>query len=177
MAQLYGKALANQIPDGTNGNQARMAIGAMTNVLAEAYAKLAEYDGTGFASWSGLDAGSVQAARQYLDGANDALQKYFPQMPVSDDKLSAELVTKLRVAVSVSSTAAQYIDENFSTSFLAEMADAVIEACANVAGKVANAVSKVAGSFVGGTWWIWALLAVGLVFATKYKRATAGKAA
>lgn len=170
MSQLYGKALANQIPDGTNGHQARVAIGAMTATLAAAYDKLAEYDGTGFASATGIDAGSVAAARQYLDGANEALAKYFPQMPASDDKLSAELLTKLRVCVSVASTAAQYIDENFSTSFLGELADAVIAACATVAGEVANAVSKVAGSFIGGTWWIWALLAVGLVLVTRYKR-------
>jgi len=174
MAQLYGKALANQIPDSTTGNQARIAFGAMTATLHAAYEKLAEYDPSGIGQWTGIDAGSGQAARNYLDSANDALAKYYAQMPENDQPLSSELLTKFKAAVSISSTACQYIDENFSTSFLAELADAVIEACATVVGRVANTVSKVAGSFIGGTWWIWLAGLVGFVLLTKYKKATRG---
>lgn len=174
MSQLYGKALANQIPDSTTGHQAREAFGAMTSTLHAAYTKLQEYDPTGLGQWTGIDAGSGQAARNYLDSANAALAKYYDQMPASDAPLSSELLTKFRAAVSISSTAAQYIDENFSTSFLGELADAVIEACATVVGRVANGVSKVAGSFIGGTWWIWLCGGVGLVLLTKYKKATKG---
>lgn len=176
MSQLYGKALANQIPDSTTGNQARVAFGAMSATLHAAYEKLAEYDPSGIGQWTGIDAGSGQAARNYLDSANDAMGKYYQQMPQSDDPLSSELLTKFKAAVSISSTACQYIDENFSTAFLGELTDAVIDACATVVGRVANGVSKVAGSFVGGTWWIWLLGIAGFVLLTKYKKATRGTA-
>jgi len=174
MAQLYGKALANQIPDSTTGNQARLAFGAMTKALSGAYGTLDGYDSTGLAEGLGLDAGSITTARQYLDSSNVRLGEYFPQYPATDALLPSDLLTKFRMCVSTTSVAVQYIDENFSTSFLAELADEVIAACATVTGKVANAVSKVAGSFIGGTWWIWVLAGVGLVLVSKYKKASGG---
>jgi hypothetical protein len=176
MSQLYGKALANQIPDSTTGNQARLAFGAMTAALAGAYAKLGEYDSTGLAEGLGLDAGSITTAHSYLDTTNIRLSEYYPKFAATDDLLPADLLTQLRMCVSTSSVAVQYIDENFGTSFLAELVDNVIAACATVTGKVANAISKVAGSFIGGTWWIWLLVAAGFVLVGKYKKATGGGA-
>jgi len=176
MSQLYGKSLANQIPDSTTGNQARLAFGGMTSALHSAYLKLGEYDPTGLGDWTGIDAGSGQAAKQYLDDANGILSTYYAQMPVDDAPLSSQLLTKLKVAASTSSVAVKYIDDNFSTSFLAELADSVIEACATVVGKVANTVSKVAGSFLGGTWWIWVLVAVGVVLVKGTRKTSTGGA-
>lgn len=174
MAQLYGKALANQIPDSTTGNQARLAFGAMTTALNGAYAKLAEYDVTGIGEGLGIDAGSLSQARQYLDTTNVRLGEYFPKFQANDEPLSSELLAQFKMCVSTTSVAVKYVDDNFSTSFLSELADAVIDACATVVGRVANTVSKVAGSFIGGTWWIWLCGVVALVLVTKYKKTTKG---
>lgn len=172
MSQLYGKQLANQIPATTTGNQARLAFGAMTENLHGAYQTLADYtdaQATGsheVATFRAVvDADAIAAARQYLDSTNDMLGRYFPDMPATDEALSAQQLAELKAAASICSVACMTIDDLFQTSWLASLVDAVIEATATVVGKVANAVSKVAGSFLGGTWWIWggALLLV-LVF-------------
>ena len=167
--RLYGRQLANQVPTSTTGNQARLMFGLMTSALGNAYATLAEYDGTGFARWSGLDAGAVDAARGYLDGTNEMLARYYADMPTSDDVLSEHQLTELRASVSGASVACKEIDDLFSTSWLAELADALIEACGTVSAAIAGTVAKVAGSFLGGAWWLIAA-GVGGWLAWKYYR-------
>jgi len=169
MSQLYGKALANQVPGSVSGHQARTMFGAATAALAGAYETLGQYD-SGFAEWSGLDAGSIGAARSYLDSTNAMLAGYFSDMPESSEPLSEHQLQELRTAVSSSSVAVKTIDDLFSTSWLSELCDAVIAAAGTVTASIANGVSKVAGSFVGGTWWLWLLVAGGLVFWSRYKR-------
>jgi hypothetical protein len=155
--RLYGKALARQIPDNVTGHQARRMFGLMTSALGNAYATLASYDGLGIASATGLDAGAVEAARQYLDTANGILQDYFPHMPESDELLTAQQLAELRASASTSSVAAKEVDELFLTSWLDELVDSLIEAIGTVGAKVGAAVAKVAGSFIGGWWWAIAL--------------------
>lgn len=166
---LYGKALANQVPASTTGNQARIMFGAMTAALSSAYGTLANYDSTGIAQATGLDAGSVDAARSYLDSCNQILSQYFPSMPISDIQLDSHQLAQLKTAVSTSSVAVKTIDDLFGTPWLQELCDAIVEAAATVTATIANTVSKVGGSFVGGTWWIWLLLAVGLVLVTRLR--------
>jgi len=168
---LIGKALANQVPASTTGNQARLMFGAMTSALSGAYSTLADYDSTGIAQWTGLDAGSVDSARGYLDSCNGILQKYFADMPISDAQLDSHQLQELKTAVSTSSVAVSTIDELFKTSWLQELCDAIVQAAGTVTAAIANTVSKVGGSFVGGTWWIWLLLGMGLILVTRYKNA------
>lgn len=164
---LYGKALADQIPSRTTGNQARLLFGQMTASLHNAYVKLKEFDSTGIGSRTGLDAGSVKAARDYLDNANGILQTYFLQMPASHNALTADQLQKLKVAVSTSSTAVNYIDENFGTGFLAEMFNAIGQALVDIPGaaasKIGSGVSDIVLNFLKETWWIILLAGGGLV--------------
>lgn len=159
--RLYGKALASQVPTSTTGHQARLMYGAMTAALGNAYATLAEYDTGGIAEWSGLDAGAVAAARGYLDSTNEMLGRYYANVPPSDAVLTAQELAELRASVSTSSVACKTIDDLFSTSWLAELADSVVAAAGTVSATVAGAVAKVAGSFLGGIWWMLALAAGG----------------
>jgi hypothetical protein len=161
--RLYGKALANQIPATVTGHQARTMFGAMTSALQGAYVTLANWDSTGIAQATGLDAGAVAAARQYLDSTNEMLQGYYPQMPESNDPLTALQLQQLRTSASGSSVAAKEIDELFGTSWLSELVDAVIEACGTVSSAIASTVAKVTGSFLGGMWWLIALGLAGLL--------------
>lgn len=172
MSALYGKALARQIPDTTTGNQARLAFGFMTEALHGAYVTLGTYDPSGLSVATGLDAGAIEQAQGYLDDTNAALQKYFPNMPESDAALTVDQLAQLCLSVSISSTACQTIDSLFSTGFLAELSGNVIEACATVSGRVALAVSTVAGSFIGGTWWVWVLAGAALYLVNRYKQGT-----
>ena len=180
MAQLYGKQLAKQIPSTTSGNQARLMFGAMTKSLNDAYAVLDDYASNGvvstllvpeyaLAKWA-ITSDSVSAARAYLDSTNNMLQGYYADMFEDDAQLTDQLLLELQTAVSTSSVAVKTIDDLFTSSFLAELCDAIIEACGTVTAAVANAVSKVAGSFIGGTWWIWLVVAAVLVFWSRYKR-------
>jgi hypothetical protein len=155
---LYGKALADQIPASTTGNQARLLFGQMTSTLHNAYVTLQQYDSTGIGSKTGIDAGSVKAARQYLDDANGILQTYFLQMPASNSPLTADQLTKFKVAVSTSSAAVNYIDQNFGTGFLTEMfnniGQALVAIPSAVVSKVGGGISDVVLSFLKQTWWI-----------------------
>lgn len=178
---LYGKQLAKQVPDSTTGHQARTMYGSMTAVLAEAYATLAEYDSTGLAQATGLDAGSVETARNYLDDCNGFLQKHYPQMPATDAVLTDQQLAWLRADVSTSSTACQQIDQLFATSFLSELSDSICEAAGTVGAAVANTVSKAASfsgsflsSFLGGMWWlVLGAIAVGVLVWRAKKKAVA----
>jgi hypothetical protein len=151
--RLYGKALAKQIPDATTGHQARLMFGLMASALGGAYVTLGNWDSTGLAQATGLDAGAVAAARQYLDSTNGMLTEYYDMMPESDEQLTADQLTRLRVAASTSSVAVREIDLLFGSSWLAELVDALIEACGTVSAAIANTVAKAAGSFIGGFWW------------------------
>jgi hypothetical protein len=162
MGALVGKALAKQIPDNATGNQARLMFGLLTRSLASAYGTLAEYDSSGIAQATGLDAGSVRAAREYLDSTNSMLGDYFPDMPTSDQVLTAQQLAELRTAVSGASVAAQQIDQLFGTSWLEELADAIIEAAGTISAKVAAATAKVLGSTIGALWWLIVLGLAGL---------------
>jgi hypothetical protein len=165
---LIGKQLAKQIPDTTTGNTARIMFGAMTSALSGAYDTLASYDLGGIAQATGLDAGSVQAAHDYLDSTNQMLQGYYVDMPATDDPLGAHQLDELKTAVSTSSVAVSTVDDLFGTSWLAELSDSIVAAANTVSAAVANTISKVAGSFIGGTWWIIALGLGGLYLWHKY---------
>ena len=170
MSQLYGKDLSKQVPASTTGNQARLMFGAMTSALAGAYSTLADYDTGGVAQWTGLDAGSVQTARDYLDSTNTMLQGYYADMPTADSAISAHQLQELQTSVSTSSVAVKTIDDLFGTGWLSELCDSIVAAAGTVSAAIANTVSKVAGSFIGGTWWLILLIVAGLVVWSRYKR-------
>ena len=175
---LYGKALAKQVPAATTGNQARAMFGLMTASLANAYGTLSSYGPSTTTevlapalalAYQAIDADSVKAAQDYLDSTNAMLAGYYADMPESDDVLTAQQLQELKTAVSTSSVACKTVDDLFSTGWLEELSAAIVEAIGTVAAQVAKAVSTVAGSFIGGTWWIWILVAGVLVFYARFK--------
>lgn len=139
-AALVGKKLAATIPATTTGYQARALFGKMTGLLSNAYVTLQRYDAGGLAEGSGIDAGSIKAARDYLDSTNATLQKYYPMMPESSAQLTAKQLEQLRLCVSTSSVAVDYIDKNFGTSFLAELATSIKDAGTEIIKKAADTV-------------------------------------
>lgn len=160
---LYGKALADQIPANTTGNQARSLFGTLTTSLHNAYVTLQGYDATGVARVTGLDAGSVNAGRTYLNNTNEMLSKYYAQMPVSDDRLTADQLNKLKVAVSTTSVAVKTIDDLFSTSWGVELFGNIAQAAKDISSAAGGSIADVAGAFLKKTWWIF--LGAGLVYA------------
>jgi hypothetical protein len=139
-APLTGKALANTVTANTTGNQARAMFGQMTKALSNAYGTLKNYDSQSIAERSGIDAGSVKAARQYLDSTNTMLGKYYPNMPASNDKLTATQLSQLKLCVSGASTAAKTIDDLFSTSWLSELAAEIANAAKGIISKAGDIV-------------------------------------
>lgn len=166
---LMGKQLARQLSRETTGHQARTMFGAMTAALSGAYSTLASYDTAGIAEWSGLDAGSIEAARAYLDSTNTMLSGYFSQMPESSGRLTDHQFQMLTTSVSGSSVAVATIDDLFGTGWLEELCTQIVAAVGTVSSSIANGVSKVAGSFLGGTWWVWLLAGLTLVFWKRYR--------
>ena len=139
-APLTGKALANTIPDTTTGYQARSMFGNMTKALSNAYVTLQNYDPSGFAAATKLDAGSIKAARDYLDSTNKTLAKYYPKMPESNNALTAEQLKQLKLCVSTASTAAKTVDDMFSTSWFSELATEIQGAAKGIIHKAADTV-------------------------------------
>lgn len=149
-ADLYGKALANTLPSTTTGNQARTMFGRMTAALSKAYNTLQNYDPSGIAQATKLDAGSIQAAREYLDSTNAMLQKYYPSMPVSDQPLTSDQLAKLKTAVSTSSVAVKTVDDLFGTPWFRELAGEIAQATKTVIEKVNTSVGFSAGMIAAG---------------------------
>jgi hypothetical protein len=137
---LYGKALSAQVSPTTTGNQARNMFGKMTASLGNAYATLKNYDPKGIAQKSGIDAGSVKAAKDYLDNTNAMLAKYYKQMPATDQVLTADQLNKLKVAVSTSSVAVKTVDDMFGTSWGSELFGEITKAGKMIIAKVADTV-------------------------------------
>jgi hypothetical protein len=144
-APLSGKALAATIPATVTGFQARSMFGIMTQKLAGAYATLRAYDPTGLAKATKIDAGSIDAARQYLDSTNSLLAKYYAQMPNTGDKLTADQLNKLKVAVSTSSVAVKTVDDLFGTGFWKELGGEIVEAAKTVVKKINESIGFSAG--------------------------------
>lgn len=140
-AVLTGKALANTIPKTVTGHQARSMFGDMTKAIQGAYVTLQNYDSSGIAQTTKIDAGSIKAARQYLDSTNTMLGKYFPNMPASNDPLTAKQLEQLKLCVSSSSTAVKTVDDMFSTTWGAELFGEIQ--------KAAQGIVKKAGDVVG----------------------------
>ena len=139
-APLTGKALANTVTANTTGNQARAMFGQMTKALSNAYATLKNYDSSSVAERSGIDAGSVKAARQYLDSTNTMLGKYYPNFAANNDKISSTQLTQLRLCVSSASTAAKTIDDLFSTSWASELTSEIANAAKGIISKAGDIV-------------------------------------
>ena len=144
-APLSGKALANTIPAETTGYGARKMFGEMTQTLANAYSTLQSYDPNGTAQRSGLDAGSVKAARDYLDSTNTMLAKYYKQMPESPERLTADQLKKLKVAVSTSSTAVKTVNDLFGTTWAMELTKEIGKAAVEVPKAVIHGAAEAVG--------------------------------
>lgn len=142
---LYGKALAKTIPAETTGYGARKMFGEMTQALANAYATLKNYDPNAIAQKSGIDAGSVKAARDYLDSTNTMLAKYYKQMPESSAKLTADQLNKLRTAVSTSSVAVKTVNDLFGTSWSMELTKEIAKAAVEVPKQVLHGAAEAVG--------------------------------
>jgi hypothetical protein len=164
--RLYGRALADQVPTTTTGHQAREMFGQMTEALSGAYSTLESYGDTGALGAivpgasllrEAIDGEAIAAARQYLDSTHDMLQRYFHQMPVSNEVLSDLQLQQLRTSVSGTSTAVREIDQLFATTWLNELSDSIVESAGTVSAQIASTVAKVGGSFIGGMWWLIAL--------------------
>lgn len=147
---LSGKALANTIPATTTGYQARSMFGVMSQKLSGAYDTLKAYDPTGIAKATRIDAGSIDAARQYLDSTNTMLAKYYKQMPESFEVLTADQLKKLKVAVSTSSVAVKTVDDLFGTSFWKELGTEIAAAAKTVIKKINEGIGFSAGMIAAG---------------------------
>ena len=159
--RLYGDALARQIPEGTTAYTARAMYAAAARALTAAAVAVEAWDMTGWAGTLGLDAGAQDQARQYLASTAELVVGYASQIPLEGDlPLTDEQVEDLRISVSQSSIACRTIDELFGSSYLSELADAIIDAAGTVPAKIANTVAKVAGSAIGELWWVIALVVV-----------------
>jgi hypothetical protein len=154
--ELYGKALSKTIPSTTTGYQARTMFGIMTKKLSGAYTTLNNYDPTGLAKATKIDAGSIDAARKYLDDTNTMLAKYYAQMPETNEVLTSEQLTKLKTAVSTSSVAVKTVDDLFGTSFWKELGTELAKAAVTVTKTVAKTVEQAVGFSFG-------MIAVGAV--------------
>lgn len=139
-AVLTGKALANTIPTKVTGYQARSMFGDMTKAISGAYVTLQNYDPSKIAQSTKLDAGSVKAARQYLDSTNAMLTKYYPNMPESAEPLTAEQLKQLKLCVSSASTAAKTVDDLFNTTWTAELFAEIQKAAQGIVKKAADTV-------------------------------------
>jgi len=146
----YGKALSAKVPTNTTGYQARAMFGQMTAWLAKSYATLQNYDPSGFAAATRIDAGSIKAARDYLDSTNTMLAKYYAQMPASNDVLTADQLNKLKVAVSTSSVAVKTVDDLFGTSFWKELGTEIVAAGKEIVSKVNTGIGFSAGMIAAG---------------------------
>ena len=142
---LYGKALAKTIPAETTGYGARKMFGEMTQALANAYATLKNYDPNNIAQFSGIDAGSVKTAREYLDSTNAMLAKYYAQMPESSAKLTADQLNKLKTAVSTSSVAVKTVNDLFGTSWSMELTKEIAKAAVEVPKQVLHGAAEAIG--------------------------------
>jgi hypothetical protein len=181
--ELFGKQLANQVPDTTTGNQARAMFGAMADSLSNAYATLNSYQwdsrlqamvltaaATVAAPIYGLTPDTVAPAKEYLDSTNTMIQGYYANTFEDDATLTTDLLQQLRTSVSATSAAVKTVDDLYSTSWASELADNIVEAAGTVSAKIANAVAKVAGSFLGGMWWLIAIVIIVLVVWHKWGR-------
>lgn len=146
----YGKALSAKVPSNTTGYQARVMFGQMTGWLSKAYATLTNYDPSGIAAATRIDAGSIKAAREYLDSTNTMLAKYYKQMPESNDVLTADQLNKLKVAVSTSSVAVKTVDDMFGTSFWKELGTEIVQAGKEIVSKVNTGIGFSAGMIAAG---------------------------
>lgn len=144
-AEQYGKALAALIPVTTTGHQARIIFGQMTASLAKAYATLKAYDPSGIAAASRIDAGSINAARNYLDSTNKMLAGYYTQMPVSNNVLTADQLNKLKLSVSASSIAVKTVDDLFGSSFWKELGTEILRTAKVALDKINKGIGLSAG--------------------------------
>ena len=142
---LSGKALAASIPATTTGYGARKMFGEMTQALGNAYGTLKNYDPNGIAQKSGIDAGSVKAAKDYLDSTNTMLAKYYKQMPASSDPLTADQLKKLKVAASTSSVAIKTVNDLFGTSWAMELSMEIAKAAVDVPKQILHGAAEAVG--------------------------------
>jgi hypothetical protein len=149
-AALVGKELSKTISAKTTGYQARNMFGLMTRQLSNAYGTLRSYDPTGLAKATRIDAGSIDAARKYLDSTNAMLSKYYAQMPESAAVLTSDQLAKLKTAVSTSSVAVKTVDDLFGTSFWKEFGAEIVQAAKTVASKVSTGIGFSAGMIAAG---------------------------
>lgn len=160
MAGLYGKALAKTIPASTTGTQAQAIFGAQRTSIAHAQATLSAYS-SGFSIGQG---DAIAASQQYLGDITQMLDRYEPGFTNTEQPISDLQLVQLRACVSTASVMCRFIDENFATSYLQELSDAIVEILATFAARAAKAGADVFGSFVGGSWWIWVATGLGIVF-------------
>lgn len=185
MSTLYGQELASVIPRGITGYQARAMFGEMTGWLGNAYQTLAEYKSTGAigiifpalaAVKYAVTGEAVDAAKRYLDTTNDMLQKYYPQMPESNDKLADLQYKQLQTSVAGTSIAIREVDQMFGTPWSVELTNDIVEASGTVtawlAANAAKVAGNVAGSIIGKVWWL-ILLGAGGIWV--YHRYTTGR--
>lgn len=158
MAGLQGKALARTIPASTTGTQALAIFAAQRSAVVKAQATLSSY-ASGFSIGQG---DAVAMAQVYVSDIVQMLDKYEPEFTSTEQPISADQLVKLRACVSTASVMCRFVDDNFSTSYLQELSDEIVAILATIAAKAAQAAANVAGSFIGGSWWIW-LVTGGLV--------------
>jgi hypothetical protein len=185
MSTLYGRELANVIPRGITGHQARTMFGEMTRWLGNAYQTLVEYQNTGsiaviFPTLAAVKfvvtKDALAAAKQYLDSTNDMLNQYYPQMPASNAKLADLQFKQLQTSVSGASVAVREVDLLFGTPWAEELTRDIVEAAGTISAWIAANTAKVAGNVLGGilgkAWWV---LLLGAGGAWIYYHQTAGR--
>jgi hypothetical protein len=182
---LYGASLSKYVPDGCTWGQGTDVCAACEDAAKASYSVFSDWanaknhglaDAARMAFLNGLDSGQTDQLKSQLDDAYaatlalDQLIQEQGQAGSWDDPMPADYVAKLHGVVANMSSMMSTIDAWFSVSLTGALSDSIIATVGGISGTVANAVSKVAGSFIGGTWWIWLLVGAAFVVSPKLRK-------
>jgi len=183
---LYGQNLSAQVPDGCTWSQGTDVCAACEAAAQSSYSVFSDWqnaqnhglaDAARMAFLNSLDASQTAQLKSQLDdalAATLALDQLIQQQGQDtgwDEAMPADYVAKLRGVVANMSSMMATIDSWFSVSLTGALSDAIVSTVGGISGTVANAISKVAGNFIGGTWWVWLIVAGVVVLYVKGKKA------
>ncbi len=181
---LYGQDLSKYIPPDCTWSQGTDICLALETAARKSYDVFSTWsnlsnhgalDAARMALLNSLDASQTAALKGQLDDAyaavlaTDTLIQEQAAQNGWDAPMPPDYVGKLRAVVEVSSGMQKTIDDWFSVSIGGALSDSIVSTVGGVSATVGNAVSKLAGSFIGATWWVWLLVGAGVVLYLKTK--------
>lgn len=174
---LYGENLAKTLPASPTLDDLRQVMLADHDALVAVEANFSAWDdfkangavdAVNLSLLQAIDPASVDSVRAIWSQQFGSMALITAGIDASDDPPSDDLVSLCRDHLSNDSDFIHTVDSIFHTSVGTQLADATVSEVGDLSAKVANAVSKVAGNFLGGVWWIVALALGALVLWHKY---------